>query len=79
MLADQYASVLDQFVSALFLSSLIIPGTGKGNVHCYARAYRTCAQEEGSISGDNLCIGICSYISHLCLILSDITICDHLI
>ena len=79
MLADQYTTIFNQFVSALFLSSLIIPGTGKGYFHGSARANRTCAKEIRSISGDNLCIGVSSNISHLSLILGDLTVLDHLI
>ena len=79
MLADQYASALDQLVSCFLLSGLIIPGTGKGYIHGNAGAYGTGAQEERGITGHNFSIGISTYITHLSLILGDITVSDHLI
>ena len=38
MLADQYTSAVDQFCCAFFFCCLIIPGTGKCNVHRCSRA-----------------------------------------
>ena len=79
MLADQYTSALDQLVSCFLLSGLIVPGTGKGYIHGNAGAYGTSAQEEGGITGHNFCICISTYITHLSLILGNITVSDHLI
>ena len=79
MLGDQYAAVVDQVDSAFLLCGLIVPGTGEGNFHCYARALASYAKEEGGVSGDNFCIGECAYVADLGLIFGDLSVCDHLV
>ena len=79
MLADQYTTILDQFISAFLFCCLIIPRTCKGNFHSNGRAYRTRTQEERCITGNNFCVSISTNIPHLGLVFCNITICDHFI
>ena len=79
MLADQNTAVLDQLVCSLFLCCLIIPGSCEGYIHGSSRAYGTRAQEEGCVTGDNLCIGKCSDVTNLSLLCGNIAIVNHLI
>ena len=79
MLADQYTTILNQFISAFFFCCLIIPGTCKGNFHSNGRAYRTRTQEERCITGNNFCVSISTNITHLSLVFCNITICNHFI
>ena len=79
MLADQNTSVRDQGICTFFLKVEACPAVCVFNFHCYGRAYALSSKVEGSVSGNNLCVRECTYITHFAVILCNSAVLDHLI
>ena len=79
MLADELAAVVDQLGGAFFFGSLVIPGTCEGNFHCGGRADGTRAEEEGSVTGDNLSVSKCADITDLGFVFLELAGFDHFV
>ena len=79
MLADQYTSVRDQSICAFFLKVEACPAVCIFHFHCYGWAYTLCTKVERSITGNNLCIWECTYITDLACVFFYCAVCDHLI
>ena len=79
MLADQYTAVRDQSICALFLKVKACPAVCIFYFHCYRRAYALRAKIESCITGDNLCVWECTYITHLACVFFYCAVLDHFI
>ena len=79
MLADKYATSVDQSLSGILLFGDVKPAAGELNFHGNAGANGLCAKIERSITGNNLGIGECADITHLGIVGSNLAGRDHLI
>ena len=79
MLADELATLVDQRLRAFLLGGLIVPGTREGNFHRGGRAHITCAEEEGGVAGNDLCVGERTDVADLRLIRGELAGLDHLV
>ena len=79
MLADQYTTIRDQCICTFFFKVKACPAVCVFYFHCYGWAYTLCSKIERSISGNNLCIWECTYITHFAVILCNCSIFDHFI
>lgn len=78
-IGDENEGYTAAHMAGIFLKVEACPAVCVFNFHCYGRAYALSSKVEGSVSGNNLCVRECTYITHFAVILCNSAVLDHLI
>ena len=79
MLADELTAVGKELFSSFLLSHFVVPEACELNFHSNSRADGLCAEIEGCVAGDNLCVCESTDVTHLCFLSCELTCFNHFV